>query len=334
MSSPTSVPLHVEYVAPGTEDVGEALAFTVEVLGEPVHAALIAGTTLATLGVVLAYLRVRPAARDLAVLRATLLDYRDLLPWLLRISFGMALVGAGFAGYYVSPAVEIEARLLQVTLGFLILFGLGTRVAAVLVVVAFLAVLPAHPVILFQGEFVGGLLAIVLCGSGRPSADHVLQRVAGAPGTVYGELDPVHRFAEWFQARVDPYRRYLPSLVRVTLGGQFVFLGVFDKLAQPGKAVATVEQYDLTRVIPVDPGMWVVGAGLAEIAVGIALIVGAFTRAVAGLAFVLFTLTLFALPDDPVLAHLSLFGLASVLIVTGGGPLSLDERLWGGSGDS
>lgn len=327
MDTAPLVPLHVDYVAEDAEAVADALEFVFDVLSDPLHAALVGATGLVALLVVAAYVRVRPFRADLGALRAALLDYRDLLPWLLRISLGMPLVGAGFAGYYFSPAVHVQARLLFVALGFLLLFGLATRFAAAVGVIAFLAALPAHPRLLLAGEFVGGLLAVVLLGSGRPSADHVLQQVATTPGTAYGRFDPVQDVARWFQDRVTPYRPLLPALVRATLGLQFVFLGVVEKLLNPGAGIAVVEKYGLTRVVPVDAGLWVVGAGLAEVAVGLALLVGVLTRAVAGVAFLLFTLTLFALPDDPVLAHLSLYGLVSVLIVTGGGPHSLDVRL-------
>jgi uncharacterized membrane protein YphA (DoxX/SURF4 family) len=66
---------------------------------------------------------------------------------------------------------------------------------------------------------------------------------------------------------------------------------------------------------------------LTETLVGVMLIVGLFTRAFSGVAFALFTTTLFGLPDDPVLAHISLFGLVSALLVTGAGPFSLDAWL-------
>lgn len=85
--------------------------------------------------------------------------------------------------------------------------------------------------------------------------------------------------------------------------------------------------YGLTGAVPASPALWVVGAGVVETAVGLAPVVGAFTRACSGVAFLLFTTTLFALPDDPVLAHVSLFGLASVLVVTGAGPHSVDRWL-------
>jgi uncharacterized membrane protein YphA (DoxX/SURF4 family) len=321
-------PLHVEYVVTDPAEVGDAVAFVARVLADPLHLALVVGTAVAVAVAVTGYLRYRPFRADVAVLRRTLAGYDDLLPWLLRISLGMPLVAAGFAGYYFSPAVAVQARPLFVGLGFLLLFGLATRAVAAAALGAYLVALPAHPRLLLAGEFVGGLLAVILLGGGRPSADQVLQQVTEAPDTTYGRVDPVHAVASRFQAAVTPYRRLLPTLVRASLGLQFVYLGVVEKLANPGAGLAVVAKYDLTAVVPVAPGLWVVGAGLAEVAVGVALLAGLFTRATAGVAFALFTLTLFALPDDPVVAHLSLYGLVSVLVVTGGGPYSLDERLW------
>ena len=43
--------------------------------------------------------------------------------------------------------------------------------------------------------------------------------------------------------------------------------------------------------------------------------------------FTVLTLALFALPDDPVIAHVCLFGLCSVLVVLGAGRWSLDRML-------
>ena len=169
-----------------------------------------------------------------------------------------------------------------------------------------------------------GRASVVLLGSGRPSADHVLQRVASAEDTLYGEFDPVHRASARLNRAVEPYEWLVPVVARVGLGFNFVFLGVTQKLLAPGAALAVVEKYDLTALVPVEPGLWVAGAGLAEAVLGAALVVGLFARASAVAALFTFTLTLFGLPDDPVLAHVTLFGLASAVLVTGAGPLSAD----------
>ncbi|GAB3684257.1 DoxX family protein [Salinarchaeum chitinilyticum] len=324
---------HVEYTAENAEHE-DPLPFFVDVVTEPFNAALLLGGAVAVSLAVIVYLWRLPLRRDVAVFREAVAEYDDLLPWLLRLSFGLPLVGAGFTGYFISPAVTPSgtglvavSRLFQIALGFALLFGLATRVAAFVGLVIYLAVATLEPQLWLAMEYVPGFLAIAFLGSGRPSADRVLETVASAEGTVYGRLDPIHRVTSAFRHRVAPYHEYVPTVIRVGLGVNFVYLGLVEKLLAPGTALSVVDKYDLTAVVPVDAGLWVVGAGVVEIALGLALVVGAFTRAGSLVALLMFTLTLFALPDDPVLAHVSLFGLASALIVTGPGPFALDKRL-------
>lgn len=317
---------HVEYVVSGGQTV-EAISFLLEVLSRPLNALLVGGGALAVVVVALGYLWYRPFKFDIDALRAALAEYEEFLPWMLRLAVGLPLVGAGFAGYFFSPAVHADARLVQVAIGFFLLFGLATRAVAVVGLLLYLGGVAGNPTLLLASEYVGGFLAILFFGSGRPSADHLLHRVAEAEGSVYGRVDPVHPVVIWFRERFDPYRQYAPTLLRLGLGANFAFLGVYEKLANPGLALQAVEKYQLTQVVPVNPGLWVVGAGLAEFAVGALLVLGLFTRGTAAVGFLMLTLTLFGLPDDPVLAHVTLFGMTSALFVTGGGPWSLDDRL-------
>lgn len=318
---------HVRYVAEGDGTPTDPVEFAVQVLSEPANAALFGGTALVGAAGLLGYVWVRPTIPDLDVLRETLAGYGDLVPWMLRLSMGLPLVGAGFVGYYFSPAVDGQPSLLLLGLGFLLLFGLATRAVAAVALVAYLAGLARWPELLLAMEYVPGLVAIVLVGGGRPSADHMLGAVASASGTYYGRVDPVHRIAGRFQALIEPYTRYAPTVIRVGLGVVFVYLGLVEKLLQPGRTLGVVAKYDLTAVIPVDPGAWVLGAGLAEIALGVLLIAGLLTRGVAAAAFVVFTLTLFGISDDPILAHITMFGLASAVFTMGSGPLALDRVL-------
>lgn len=317
---------HEEYVVDEEGDVGLA-EFWADALADPLVVGPLLGGAVVVLAVVAGYFVFRPFQRDIAAFRLAMAEYREYVPWLLRISVGIPLIGAGFGGYFISPAVEVELRLLQVALGFLLLFGLATRVVALAGLVAYLVALVARPALLLQLEFVGAFAAIVLLGSGRPSADHVFQRVAGTPGSVYSRFDPVYERARAFQARIDPYERLLPTILRVGLGAAFVYLGFGQKLLRPGLPLAVVERYDLTAVVPVPPELWAIGAGLAETTLGLALLVGVFTRATATTAIGVFTLTLFALPDDPVLAHVTLFGMASAVLIAGSGPYAVDTWL-------
>ena len=329
------VAAHVPYVTENPSE--EGVAFTVEVLTEPANALLFGGTGLLAVAGVGAYLWVRPTVPDFEVLQSALSEYLTYVPWMLRLSLGLPLVGAGFIGYLFSPSVrtadvltaagQTQARILLIGLGFFLLFGLATRLVAVVGLATYGVTVTLFPTAIIALEYVPGFLAIALLGSGRPSADHLLSRLASAQGTYYSRVDPVHRRAERLRRRIDPYTAYVPTVLRVGLGATFVLLGLGEKLLQPGPGLAVVAKYDLTAVIPVDPGVWVVGAGLAEIAFGTALILGLLTRATAAGAFILFTTTLFGLPDDPVLAHITMFGLASAVFTLGAGPLSIDDWL-------
>jgi len=326
---------HVRYVTENPPQ--EGLQFTIEVLTDPANAVLFGGVGLLATAGVGAFLWVRPTIPDFEVLRSALAEYLTYVPWMLRLSMGLPLVGAGFIGYIFSPSVmtadhlgaaaQAEVRLLMIGLGFFLLFGLATRVVALVGLLTYVASLAFFPRTILALEYVPGLLAIFLLGSGRPSGDHLLSRVASSPGTYYSRIDPVHARARELQQRLDPYTAYVPVILRVGLGVTFVLLGLGEKLLNPGPGLGVVAKYDLTSIVPVDPGVWVVGAGLAEIAFGLLLIAGLLTRATAAGAFVLFTLTLFGLPDDPVLAHITLFGLASAVFTLGAGPLSLDAWL-------
>jgi uncharacterized membrane protein YphA (DoxX/SURF4 family) len=174
-------------------------------------------------------------------------------------------------------------------------------------------------------EYLGGFLAVVLLGPDQPSVDRLLARLADIEGTRYTHILPIRTLRTWTDRHLDPYAAYTPTVVRLGVGFDFVYTGLFDKLTQPAQALAVVEQYQLTRVVPVDPELWVVGAGTIELALGIALIVGLFTRGVAAIAFETFRLTLFALPDNPVFAHVSLFGLTTALLIAESGRFALDN---------
>jgi len=318
---------HVDYVTDPPTAAEDGITFAVDVLSTPLNAALIGGGALGVLALVALDRVFQPAVPDVAALRDALAEYDEYVPWMLRLSLGLPLVGAGFNGYLFSPAVGADARLLQVGLGFFILFGLATRLVAAAGLASYLAAFAFNPGLILAVEYVPGFLAIALLGGGRPSADHMLGVVARTPGTFYGRIDPVSDLADRFGAAVAPFERFAPTILRVGLGVAFAYLGLVEKLANPARALQVVEKYDLTAVVPVDAGLWVLGAGLTEIGVGLLLVAGFYTRGAAAVAFLTLVGTLFGLPDDPVLAHVTLFGLLSAVFTFGAGPLSLDAWL-------
>jgi len=316
---------HVDYVVEPDAEAPVVELFRA-VFTSPVDLAVLGAGGVAVLGAVAGYLRFG-SLKDVTVARRTLRSYRPYLPWMLRLSVGLPLVGAGFAGYLFSPSVAVNARLLQVGVGFLLLFGLATRAVAAVGLLAYLWGLGTYfPEMLLASEYVAGFLAIVVVGPGQPSADMMLRRMVVTDGTIASRFRGVTTPRKLL-TRVGVDDSVAPLVLRVFLGLNFVYLGVVQKWFQPGEAAAVVAKYDLTAVVPVSPELWVFGAGLVEAGVGLAFLTGTFTRGAAVAGFVILTTTLFGLPDDPVLAHITLFGLSSALMVTGSGRFSLDARL-------
>jgi uncharacterized membrane protein YphA (DoxX/SURF4 family) len=319
------LPLHVDYVTePGASE--DPIGFLLDALADPFALAVLALGALVVIGLLLAWARWRPleTPRQRLIVRAK--EYASFVPWIVRLSAGLVLVGAGLSRVMFMPTVPASTplALLLLAAGFLILVGLAVRPAALLTLVAYLGALIANPELVMMLDLAGALAAAAMLGPGVPSLDDLL-RAAFPRGP--GARAATENLGE------GHYDDVVPLLVRCGLGGAFAASGIADKLLVYDQALAAVDRYRLTSVIPVAPELWVVGASLVETALGLAIILGVMTRASAVVGFAVLTLAMFALPDDPVIAHVGLFGLSSVLVVLGGGRWSLDRLVLQRLGD-
>jgi len=101
------------------------------------------------------------------ILREKLVGYGDLVPWMLRLAIGLPLVGAGFQGYLFAPTLAFDTgsspvlRVLFIGIGFFILFGLATRIAATVGLIMYAWVLPRRPTaVVIAMEYVPVLVAL------------------------------------------------------------------------------------------------------------------------------------------------------------------------------
>jgi uncharacterized membrane protein YphA (DoxX/SURF4 family) len=310
---------HVDYVT-DPEGSPDPIGFLRDALARPGALPLIALGVVLFLAAVVAWARWRPMedARLRFIERAR--GYRDYLPWIVRLSVGLVLIGAGLSRVRFIPTIETgELFALMLTgTGFLLLLGLAVRPAALVALGAYVVTLVAQPELVMMLDVAGGLAVAALLGPGRPSLDDLL-RAAFPRG-------PGARAATENLA-LGRYDDVVPLLVRLGLGGAFAASGIVDKLLIYDQALAAVDRYGLTSVVPVAPEVWVLGAILIETSLGVAILLGVLTRFSAAVGFAVLTLALFALPDDPVIAHVCLFGLSSALIILGAGRYSLDRAV-------
>jgi uncharacterized membrane protein YphA (DoxX/SURF4 family) len=313
------VSFHVDYVtdeAPSPDPIG----FVLDTLADPLTLVALGGGAIALAALLGAWAYVRPleGARERFVRRAQ--SYVTYVPWMLRLSVGLVLIGAGLSRVLFVPTMPLGGpwSLGLTAIGFALLLGIGVRPVALIGLIAFVIGLVIHPRLIEMLDVAGGLVAAAIVGPGAPSLDDMLRAAfPAAPGRDAATGSPA-------QAR---YGDLVPLVVRIGLGGAFAASGIVDKLLIYERALAAVDQYGLTRVLPVPAEMWVLGAAVVETTLGVAIILGIMTRLGAILGFAVLTLALFALPDDPVVAHVGLFGLSSVLVVLGGGRYSVDALL-------
>ena len=310
---------HVDYIT-DPESSPDPIRFLLDTLAQPGSLPLLGIGVVVVLVAVLAWSRWRPMEEPRMRFIERARSYRDYLPWMVRLSVGLVLIGAGLSRVRFVPNIEsgeLFALLLTAT-GFLLLLGLAVRPAALVALGAYVVTLVSHPELVLMLDVAGGLAVAAVLGPGRPSLDDLL-RAAFPRGP--GARAATENFAS------GGYDDIVPLLVRLGLGGAFVASGIVDKLIIYDQALAVVDRYQLTSVVPVTPELWVVGAGIIETTLGVAILLGVLTRFSAAVGFAVLTLALFALPDDPVIAHVCLFGLSSLLIVVGGGRWSLDRAV-------
>jgi uncharacterized membrane protein YphA (DoxX/SURF4 family) len=316
---------HVDYV---TDPAGspDPIGFLVDVLADPVSVVVLLAGAAVVVGFVVAWARWRPleGPRQRFVVQGQ--QYSEFVPWMVRLSVGLVLIGAGLSRVLFMPTLPATTpiALVLTAAGFLILIGLAVRPAAVAALGAYLVALVMNPQLVMMFDLAGGLAAVAVLGPGRPSLDDLLRAAFPRGPGARAATENLGR------GRFDDL---VPLLVRLGLGGAFAASGIVDKLLVYEQALAAVEQYDLTAIVPVAPGLWVVGAFLVETALGLAILLGVLTRASAIVGFAVLTLAMFALPDDPVIAHVGLFGLSSVLVVLGAGRWSVDRAVLAGLGD-
>lgn len=310
---------HVDYIT-DPESSPDPIRFLLDTLGQPGSLPLLGIGMVMVLAAVLAWARWRPMEEPRMRFIERARSYREYLPWMVRLSVGLVLIGAGLSRVRFVPNIEsgeLFALMLTAT-GFLLMLGLAVRPAALVALGAYVVTLVSHPELVMMLDVASGLAVAAVLGPGRPSMDDLL-RAAFPRGP--GARAATENLAS------GGYDDIVPLLVRLGLGGAFVASGIVDKLIIYDQALAVVDRYHLTSVVPVSPEMWVVGASVVETTLGVAILLGVLTRFSAAVGFAVLTLALFALPDDPVIAHVGLFGLSSLLIVVGGGRWSLDRAV-------
>jgi uncharacterized membrane protein YphA (DoxX/SURF4 family) len=228
-------------------------------------------------------------------------------PLTLRIALGVSLIAAAVAGWLFVPSLPLDQGLggklldaIEVLCGLLILAGLFTRFAAMLL--ALLGVIAMAPFsfesILEQVAILGIAVFLYIAGPGAVSLD----ARRGAHGALEDERAPAAAL----------------NLLRIAMGFGIAYNALTEKLLDPDLSQALLDQLpflNVLRPLGITDPVFIWLAGLGELAIGVVITSGQITRPVMAIGFVLFTMTLivFGLPE--LIGHLPYYGIMFTLFI-------------------
>jgi hypothetical protein len=235
------------------------------------------------------------------------------MPFAVRIHLAVSLIGLLSLGYYLSPAMDLQADVVGILLGAVMAVaaigmatGFHARRAAGLLLAAGplgMAEFGFWPV-LQRVDLVGLALFVVFAGAGRWSADHELGRTADPSPVAVAH-------AVWS--------------LKVAAGLALIVVAFAEKLAVPGMAVHFLAQnpeFNLAQQVGLGWSdlEFARVAGAIEVLFGLLVISGALSQACVLIAGVPFNATLWFFGTTELVGHLPIYGAMLVLLVYASDP--------------
>ncbi len=243
-----------------------------------------------------------------------LLRLEGLSELLLRLALAASLLFSAKNFVYLGPEIYLSTfpvgSLMQgllYTTGALLAVGLFSQMAGVIsLLIILVATYIYKDYILTYFNYFGEFIALIIFGGGWLSLDNLLK---GA------------------NKLREKYKQWEILIIRLTYGISILYPAITIKLLHPIIIVEIVNRYGLNKInwlFPSDPLLISLGTGLAQVAVGTALILGFQTRLNTLITFTLMLLSVIFF-KEAVWPHYILLALAGYLVINNGGRISLDN---------
>lgn len=225
-------------------------------------------------------------------------------PIIVRLTIATSFFFSAYTWSFLGPELTLQSmpyavliRWALFVVSVLIALGLFTRWAAIVSLVIFtLGYFIYGSYLNTYLNYLGEIIVLALFGMRVWSVDRFL-------------FGPLKRFKK--------YEKYETTIVRLFYGAALIFAGVTVKFLHPDLTLEVVNNWHLTQfswLFPSDPMLVVMGAGLAEIAIGILIMIGFEMRLAVVISLFYITLSLLYF-RELVWPHLMLYGISLNLIV-------------------
>lgn len=226
-------------------------------------------------------------------------------PFFVRIAIAAAFFFGAKSGEFLGPELDLVKMPLAELMrwgvyvsSFMILFGVFTEIAAFIGLVIFsigFFVFGAYLATYFN--YLGELIALLLFGSRQWSFDK----------TIFGPLK------KWRKG----WQKYETTIVRTFYGLALIYAAINVKLLHTDLTLKVINDWNLTQfhwLFPGDPLLIVLGAGLAEAAIGLFILLGFEIRLTVLISLFYITLSLLFF-RELVWPHILLYGISLNLLL-------------------
>jgi uncharacterized membrane protein YphA (DoxX/SURF4 family) len=231
--------------------------------------------------------------------------FATLGPVFVRVAIAGAFFFGAYSGAFLGPELQLTqmpyANILQICLYIIsgmIFLGLFTEIAAVAGLIIFtIGFLSFGTYLATYLNYLGELIVLALFGMRKFSLDKIL----------FGPLKKM-------RAKLEPYET---TIIRIFYGFALIYAGVTIKFLHPSLTLHVVNEYNLTQfnwLFPADPLLVVFGGGLAEIVIGLFIMIGFEMRMIVLISLFYITLSL-AFFRELVWPHILLYGISFNLLV-------------------
>lgn len=225
-------------------------------------------------------------------------------PIFVRLAIAASLFYSALSWSFLGPELHLTQmpiaglmRILLFAISFMILAGFFTEIAGLFAVVIFTIGLFVFGLYLLTYlNYLGEMIVLFLFGMRRWSLDKLL----------FGP-----------RSLLEKWKKYETTIVRVCYGFALAYAAVNVKLLHPALTIKVINDWNLTQfhwLFPSDPVLVTLGAGLAELAIGLFIMFGFEMRLTVLISLFYITLSLLYF-REMVWPHLMLYGISLNLIV-------------------
>ncbi len=235
--------------------------------------------------------------------------------FILRIALGASFLYSAFTNSYLGPEIPTSSLILGIfihyslyVLGTLLILGLLNNLTGFLsLVIIIIATLTYKDYMMTYFNYFGEFIALMFFGTRFIALDQFLPDLIGK---ITAGL-----------------KKFEAPIIRITYGISILYPAISIKILHPIIIIQIVRQYHLDQIhwlFPQDPLLISLGTGLAQIAVGLFIIVGFETRMASLITFLLYTMSILYF-KEVVWPHYILLALGLYLVINNGGKYTIDS---------